>query len=79
MCSMSKFHFLRVFRSITGASPIEYRNRIRIEHAKALLSDTFLTVSEIGSRVGYASPSYFSDAFKKEVGISPKEYREACR
>lgn len=76
MCSMSKFHFLRVFRSITGASPIEYRNRLRIEHSKALLRDTFLPISEIGLRVGYASPSYFCDAFKKEVGISPRAYRE---
>ena len=75
MCRMSKFHFLRIFRAVTGVSPIEYRNRIRIEHAKALLRDTFLPVSEIGLSVGYSSPSYFCDAFKREVGVSPKEYR----
>lgn len=76
MCRMSKFHFLRIFKSITGVPPLEYRNRLRIEHAKQLLLDTFLPVSEIGARVGYASPSYFCDAFKKTVGISPREYRE---
>jgi len=76
MCRMSKFHFLRVFRSLTGVSPIEYRNRLRLEHAKELLLETNLSVSEIGTAVGYASPSYFCDAFKKEVGISPRSYRE---
>ena len=76
MCRMSKFHFLRVFRSVTGISPVEYRNRIRIEHAKELLLESALSVSEIGTAVGYASPSYFSDAFKKAVGMSPGRYRE---
>ena len=76
MCRMSKFHFLRVFRSVTGISPVEYRNRIRIEHAKELLLESALSVSEIGTAVGYASSSYFSDAFKKAVGMSPGRYRE---
>ena len=76
-CNMSKFHFLRVFRSVTGASPVEYRNGVRIEHAKELLLDTNDPVSEIGLRVGYASPSYFCDAFKSRVGQSPRAYRES--
>jgi len=77
LCRMSKFHFLRVFRSITGMTPMEYRNRVRIEHAKELLEDTPLSVSEIGTRVGFSSPSYFCDAFKKSVGLSPIRYRES--
>ena len=77
MCRMSKFHFLRVFRHITGVPPLVYRNRLRIEHAKQLLLDTSLPVSEIGTHVGYASPSYFCDAFKKAVGVSPREFRES--
>lgn len=77
MCRMSKYHFLRVFRDITGVSPIEYRNRLRLEHAKELLLDTALPISEIGARVGYSSPTCFSDAFKKRVGVSPRSYRES--
>lgn len=77
LCRMSKFHFLRVFESITGMTPIEYRNRVRIEHAKELLEDTPLPISEIGARVGFSSPSYFCDAFKKSVGLSPARYRES--
>ena len=75
-CRMSKYHFLRVFKSVTGLSPIEYRNHVRIEHAKELLLDTSIPVNEIGARVGYASPSHFCDAFKHRVGISPRRYRE---
>ena len=76
MASMSKFHFLRVFESITGSSPIEYRNRIRIENAKELLEDTTLPVSEISGILGFSSPAYFCDAFKKKVGSSPAKYRK---
>ena len=75
MCNMSKFHFIRVFEKIVGESPIEYRNNIRIEHAKELLLDTAHSVSEIGESVGYTSSVYFCDAFKKKVGISPLKYR----
>ena len=76
MCCMSKYHFARVFKQVTGTSPLEYRNRIRIEYAKELLNNSFLQISEIGTELGYASPAYFSESFKKSEGISPKEYRE---
>ena len=75
MCTMSKFHFLRVFKEITGSSPIEYRNEIRINHAKEFLEDNEYSINEIGRMVGYASDSYFCDAFKKKTGYSPIQYR----
>lgn len=75
LCNLSKFHFLRLFKELTGISPIEYRNKLRTEHAKALLEDESIPVGEIAARVGYSSPAYFCDAFKKRVGISPREYR----
>ncbi len=74
MCCMSKYHFLRTFKQVTGETPFEYRMRIRIENAKEMLEDGGLSVSEIGERLGFSSPSYFSDAFKKATGISPKNY-----
>ncbi len=79
MCQMSKFHFLRVFKDITGSSPIEYRNKIRIEHAKELLEDISIPIYEVGTRVGYTSSSYFCDAFKEKVGFSPMQYRQKIR
>lgn len=75
VCNMSKFHFLKVFREITGFSPIEYRCRIRLEHAKELLRGTSLPVSEIARLTGYSSGAYFCEAFKAKAGVTPSEFR----
>lgn len=75
MCSLSKFHFLRKFEEITGMTPISYKNKLRIAHAKEMLEDSAFSINEIGEAVGYSSASYFCDAFKKETGVSPREYR----
>ena len=77
MCNMSKFHFIRIFKEITGSSPLEYRNKIRLDHAKELLADTDKTISEIGRSVGYPHNSYFCDAFKNKTGMSPSQYRKS--
>jgi AraC-like DNA-binding protein len=74
MCHMSKYHFLRVFKSVTGITPLEYRNNIRIDHAKELLKSGIYSVSEISESLGYSSLAYFSTTFKKVTGISPSEY-----
>ena len=76
MCNMSKFHFLRIFKSITGVSPLEYRSNIRLDHAKELLTDTNLPINEVGRSVGYSSDRYFCDAFKAKTGMSPSQYRK---
>ncbi len=75
MCSMSKYHFLRTFQKIVGCTPVEYRNNIRMQHAVDLLQDEKLTVTEISNLIGFSSPAYFSSAFKRKYGISPKQYK----
>jgi len=79
MCNMSKFHFLRIFKDITGTSPLEYRNKIRLDHAKELLEDTSLPINEISQKTGYSSETYFCDAFKAKTGVSPSQYRKRSR
>ena len=75
--AMSKYHFLRCFKAMVGVSPLEYRNALRIEHAKVLLEDLALPVAQVGVMVGFSSGAYFSDAFKRAVGCSPRAYRRA--
>lgn len=75
LCNMSKYHFLRVFEQIVGSTPLEYRNNIRLEHAAELLCNEPLSVEEIGTMTGYSSASYFSSAFKRKFGLSPKKYQ----
>lgn len=76
MCCMSKYHFLRIFKDITGCSPIEYRNSIRLEHAKELLCESDNTVEEISMSVGYTSNAYFCNTFKSKYNMSPTKYRK---
>ena len=75
MCNLSKYHFLRVFEQIVGISPLEYRNQIRLEHAAELLCNERSSIEEISNTVGYSSASYFSSAFKRKYGCSPKQYQ----
>ena len=76
LCNMSKFHFLRTFKQVTGQTPFDYRTNIRIENAKVMLEEGTLSVAEIGEITGFSSPAYFSDIFKKRVGVSPAKYRK---
>ena len=62
------------FARLFGMSPVEYRNRLRIEHAKMLLSGGF-SIAETASRTGFADVYYFSRVFKKYAGCTPGQYR----
>jgi AraC family transcriptional regulator of arabinose operon len=60
-------------------SPIKYLANIRINRAKQLLYEDRYNVSEICYAIGYDNPLYFSKAFKKLTGISPKNYKISCK
>ena len=77
MCMMSKYHFLRTFKEVTGQTPLEYRTRIRMENAKQMLENGEVSIAEIGERIGFPSPAHFSTAFKKNVGVSPSKYAKS--
>lgn len=67
------------FRTHMGCSPIACLNAMRIERAKELLADRELPISEIGALCGFENPYYFSNAFLKQTGVRPKEYRRQVR
>ncbi|MCQ2983196.1 MAG: AraC family transcriptional regulator [Treponemataceae bacterium] len=58
-----------------GTSAMNFLNRIRIQNAQLLLSNTGLRISDIAERTGFTDEAYFSRAFKKQTGKSPREYR----
>jgi len=72
--NMSKSHFIRIFKKVTGLSPMDYLINIRIEKAKKLLSAGSKNISEISLLCGFNSLSHFSSTFSKHVGISPSKY-----
>ncbi|MGV9252044.1 helix-turn-helix transcriptional regulator [Streptomyces sp. NPDC003697] len=72
----SKFHFTRVFRSVTGTSPRRFLSALRLQEAKRLLVSTDLSVADVSSHVGYCSIGTFSSRFKACVGVPPSKFRE---
>lgn len=74
MCGLSKYHFLREFKKITSVSPLKYRSEIRMCHAKDMLKIKGNRINKIAEQLGYSSAEYFSEAFRKAVGMSPSEY-----
>ena len=72
---LSPFHFARLFKKLTGASPHNYLAGIRATRAQLLLAETDLSVTEIGARVGYLSGSHFTKAFRLATGATPREFR----
>ncbi|WP_173915581.1 helix-turn-helix domain-containing protein [Halobacillus sp. Marseille-Q1614] len=65
-----------VFNKDTGISLTKYINEQRIKEAKDLLRETPYSLMEISIILGYNSQSYFTRVFKKQEGVSPKEFRE---
>ena len=74
---LSPFHFARLFKKLTGASPHNYLAAIRATKAQLLLAETDLSVTEIGARVGYLSGSHFTKAFRLATGATPREFRKS--
>ena len=72
---ISPYYFSKLFKEATGDTFIEYLTNIRIDKAKELLDNTDLSMKEICSQVGYQNPNYFSRIFKKNVGVTPTEYK----
>ena len=73
---LSEQHFCRIFKRNTGMTPIEFLTKKRIAEAKTLLSDTEMTISEIGRAVGFSDRSYFTSVFRKYEGFSPSDYKK---
>ncbi len=74
---LSRFYFARLFRSVTGISPLVYLTLLRLEHAQRLLDGGALPIAEIAASCGLGSPSYFARTFKKYCGMLPSEYRRS--
>lgn len=73
---ISPRHFKRRFKNATGDAPLNYLQRIRIEAAKRKLETTMETVDQITWQVGYEDSNSFRRLFKKNTGLSPREYRD---
>ena len=65
-----------LFKKNMGVSLIKYLTTVRINQAKELLKNTNMKIADIAKQTGYQNDSYFSIAFKNNVGMSPGAFRE---
>ena len=72
---VSKTSLYRKMKAVTGQSAGEFIIGLRVKHAARMLRSTDRTVSEIAYESGFTDPYYFSRAFKKYYGASPKNWR----
>ncbi len=72
---VSARHLTRCFNQELGIAPIAYLNRYRVKQAKGLLEAGEQNITQVAQAVGFSSSNYFTDAFRREMGISPREYQ----
>lgn len=73
---ISPAHLSRLFTSELGTSYSRFLTEIKLNHAMQLLINTRLPITEVAAQTGFKNSSYFSDVFKKYIGISPLKYRK---
>ena len=76
---MSIRNFMRRFQTATGDKPLHYLQRLRIETAKSLLSETRKSIKTISYEVGYDDASFFARLFRQHTELSPNQYRQQYR
>lgn len=74
---MSMSYFSALFKPHTGETFVEYVTRYRLDKAKEMLAASQLKTYELAAKVGYSDPQYFSVIFKRNTGMTPKEFRAA--
>ena len=75
--SISSSYFSVLFKKYLGCSPVQYITKVRMEKAMALLKESTKPVSVVALEVGYNDPLYFTRVFTRQVGVTPKQFREA--
>jgi len=73
---LSRFHFIRLFRSTTGTTPMEFVTQLRLNKAKSLLLTTGMSLAIIALSCGFSSQSHFNRTFKTHQGQTPGQFRK---
>jgi YesN/AraC family two-component response regulator len=72
---LNPVYLSHLFKKVTGVKFSEYLNDFRVKKATELLENSTLRIGEISTKVGYKDSRYFSEMFKKRMGLTPNEYR----
>lgn len=74
-CSYSRYHISHIFHEASGFTVFSYLLDVRMKKAKELLKNSSLSIKEISSQIGFSDQNYFSNVFKRQIGLSPVEFR----
>ncbi|MBE7464043.1 MAG: helix-turn-helix transcriptional regulator [Planctomycetes bacterium] len=72
-------HLTRLFRRLTGRSPMQYLNDVRIQRACTRLAESDESITSIAGAVGWPDPNLFARRFRQALGVSPRAYRAEKR
>jgi len=75
LCDRSPAHVARLMRSLTGKTPVQWIQGLRMHYAATLLQTTELSVTEIALEIGMENLSHFHKTFRETYGITPLRYR----
>jgi AraC-like DNA-binding protein len=78
MAKLSRYHFLRSFKAVTGVTPHQWLLRARLRAAAEKLAVSEVPVTDIALDVGFEDLSNFTRTFRAEFGTSPRQYRLAA-
>lgn len=73
--NISEIYFRKLWKKCYDITPAQYITRLRIDYAKALLSGSDYTISEIAEHSGFSDVKYFGTKFKNMTGFTPSGYR----
>ena len=79
MASMSRYHFLRTFRTVTGTTPYQYLLSLRLRHVSAGLARTSLPICTLVHEAGFGDLSTFNRRFRHSAKLTPRQFRWSVR
>jgi AraC-like DNA-binding protein len=72
----SPYHLCRVFKRASGMSVLQYVNRLRLLAALDAVAERDVSLTDLAADLGFSSHSHFTQAFRRELGVTPSELRQ---
>lgn len=72
---LERSQFYRKIKALTNYAPVELMRRLRLQHARTLITGTDKTISEIAYETGFSTPAYFTKCYRDAFGETPSEAR----
>lgn len=76
VCNLSYSYFSRLFKRVMKKSFTEYVNYVRITEAQRMLTSTDKSITDVALDIGFSTTSYFIDKFKRQVHMTPMQFRK---